>query len=117
MGCTSLGYEEAVATGDDRNFRNSFAGLDSSQASDMMRRAFTRLGEGRGLGGRARAVGGFLAGGREFVMGMGGANCEAGDRLAERFGLGPGVREALTHVHERWDGKGIPTGVAGGKLK
>jgi hypothetical protein len=117
IGCTSYAYEEALATGDDRNFRNSFAGLDSSQPSDMMRRAVTRLGSGRGVGGRARAVGGFLAGGRRFVMGMGAANCEAGDRLAERFGLGSSVREALTHVHERWDGKGIPAGVAGEQLK
>ncbi len=116
IGCTSYAYEEALATGDDRNFRNSFAGLDSNQPADMMRRAFTRLGEGRGLGGRARAVRGFLAGGRGFVRGMGVANCEAGARLAERFGLGPALREALTQVHERWDGKGIPAGVAGEKI-
>jgi putative nucleotidyltransferase with HDIG domain len=117
IGCTSYAYEEALATGDDRNFRNSFAGIDSSQPADLMRRAFTRLGKGRGLGGRARAVRGFLAGGRGFVMGMGGANCEAGARLADRLGLGPAVQEALTHVHERWDGKGIPSGLAGEKLK
>lgn len=117
IGCTSYAYEEALATGDDRNFRNSFAGFDSSQPADLMRRAFTRLGQGRGLAGRARAVQGFLAGGRAFVMGMGGANCEAGARLAERLGLGPSVQEALTQVHERWDGKGIPAGLAGERLK
>ena len=80
IGCTSFAYEEALATGDDRNFRNSFAGLDSSQPADLIRRAFTRLGDGRSIGGRARAVRGFLAGGRGFVIGMGGANCEAGAR-------------------------------------
>src|SRR5579864_2260236 len=88
VGCTSFAYEEALATGDDRNFRNSFAGLDSSQPADMMRRAFTRLGKGSGVAGRARAISGFVAGGRGFVMGMGAANCEAGTRLAAGMGMG-----------------------------
>jgi HD-GYP domain-containing protein (c-di-GMP phosphodiesterase class II)/DNA-binding CsgD family transcriptional regulator len=113
IGCTSYAYEEAIATGDDRNFRNSFAGLDSSQPADMMRRAFTRLGEGRGLAGRARAIRGVVAGGRNFVMGMGAANCDAGAHLAERIGVGKSVSRALTQVHERWDGKGIPGAIAG----
>lgn len=116
IGCTSYAYEEALATGDDRNFRNSFAGLDSSHPADIMQRAFTRLGEGRGFAGRAGAIRGFLAGGRNFVMGMSGANCEAGARLAERMGMGKSVSRALAQVHERWDGKGIPTGAAGENL-
>ena len=113
IGCTSYAYEEALATGDDRNFRNSFAGLDSSQPADLIRRAFTKLGEGRGLAGRARAIRGFVTGGRGFVMGMGTANCDAGARLAERMGMGKSVSQALTQVHERWDGKGIPRAIAG----
>jgi len=117
VGCTSYAYEEALATGDDRNFRNSFAGLDSSQPADMMRRAFTRLGKGRGVAVRARAISGFVTGGRGFVMGMGAANCEAGARLAERMGMGKSVCEALAQVHERWDGKGIPNGVAGESIE
>src|SRR5579859_5463456 len=115
IGCTSYAYEEALATGDDRNFRNSFAGLDSTQPADMMRRAFTKLGEGRGLAGRARAIRGFVGGGRNFVMGMGAANCDAGAHLAERMGVGRSVSQALTQVHERWDGKGIPSAIAGEK--
>jgi len=117
IGCTSYAYEEALATGDDRNFRNSFAGLDSSQPTDMMRRAFTKLGKGSGLAGRARAIRGFVGGGRGFVMGMGAANCEAGARLAARMGMGKSVSQALTQVHERWDGKGIPSGLAGETLQ
>jgi len=113
IGCTSYAYEEALATGDDRNFRNSFAGLDSSQPADLMRRAFTKLGKGRGLAGRARAIRGFVGGGRNFVLGMGAANCDAGARLAERMGMGKSVSKALAQVHERWDGKGIPSATVG----
>jgi len=117
IGCTSYAYEEALATGDDRNFRNSFAGLDSNQPADIMRRAFTRLGKGRGLAGRARAIRGFVGGGRSFVMGMGAANCDAGARLAERMGIGKSVGQALTQVHERWDGKGMPSATAGENIR
>lgn len=113
IGCTSYAYEEALVTGDDVNFRNSFAGLDSSQPADLMRRSFTRLGKGQGLGRRVRAIRGFVAGGRAFAMGMSAANCEAGARLAERMGMGKSVSRALNQVHERWDGKGIPCAVAG----
>src|SRR5712691_6346138 len=45
IGCTSYAYEEAVAVGDDQNFRNTFAGLDSANRRDVLRRALTRLGE------------------------------------------------------------------------
>jgi len=117
IGCTSYAYEEALATGDDRNFRNSFAGLDSSQPADLMRRAFTKLGKGRGLAGRARAIRGFVTGGRNFVLGMGAANCDAGAHLAERMGMGRSVSHALMQVHERWDGKGIPSEAAGDKIQ
>ncbi len=33
--------------------------------------------------------------------------------LADRLGLGGGVREAIHHAFERWDGTGLPRGVSG----
>ncbi len=33
--------------------------------------------------------------------------------LADRLGLGPGVRTAIHHTFERWDGTGLPKGVHG----
>ena len=41
------------------------------------------------------------------------AHCEVGSRLAARLGLGDGVVGALAHAYERWDGRGIPDGLAG----
>jgi HD-GYP domain-containing protein (c-di-GMP phosphodiesterase class II)/DNA-binding CsgD family transcriptional regulator len=109
IGCTSFAYEEALATGDDRNIRNTFAGLDSRSPSDLLGRAVTGLGAGRGPLGRARAVAGFLTNAPNLVPGMAGANCEAGARLAERLRMTPAVQSALTQIHERWDGRGIPS--------
>ncbi len=116
IGCTSYAYEEALATGDDRNFRNSFAGLDSSRPADILGRAITRLGAGRGAISRARAVAGFLVNAPRLIKGMGGANCEAGARLAERLGMRQAVRQGLTQILERWDGKGVPAGLAADQL-
>jgi HD-GYP domain-containing protein (c-di-GMP phosphodiesterase class II) len=116
IGCTSYAYEEALAVGDDQNFRNTFAGLDSADRTDVLRRAVSHLGEHAGAVGRARALGGFLAHAPRLIEGMAAANCEAGNRLAERLGLGAGVRAALVEVHERWDGSGIPAHRAGVEL-
>lgn len=113
IGCTSYAYEEAAAMGDDTNFRSTFAGLDSSRPVDMLRRAVTGLGAGRGPTARVRAVQGFLGGGRGLITEMSRANCEAGARLAARLGLGDAVVGSLASVHERWDGKGIPSGLRG----
>lgn len=41
------------------------------------------------------------------------SHCEVGSRLASRLGLGPGVVDALAHAYERWDGRGVPDGLAG----
>jgi HD-GYP domain-containing protein (c-di-GMP phosphodiesterase class II) len=41
------------------------------------------------------------------------AHCEVGARLAARLGLGLGVVHALSHAYERWDGRGLPDGLAG----
>ncbi len=41
------------------------------------------------------------------------AGCEVGDRLAERLGLSAAVREALACTFERWNGMGVPRGIAG----
>jgi HD-GYP domain-containing protein (c-di-GMP phosphodiesterase class II) len=41
------------------------------------------------------------------------AHCEVGARLAARLGLGGGVVRSLEHAYERWDGRGLPEGLAG----
>lgn len=40
------------------------------------------------------------------------ATCEVGSTMAERLGLGPDVRAGLYEMFERWDGKGVPRGIA-----
>lgn len=44
------------------------------------------------------------------------AHCRATGMFAERVGLGTPVRDALQQAFTRWDGKGVPQGVAGEQI-
>src|SRR5207244_9187332 len=62
--------------------------------------------------GRAMAIGGFLAGAGTVRAGVA-AHCELAENLAIRIGLGASVRRGLAAALERWDGGGLPAGLAG----
>ncbi|MEX1135194.1 MAG: HD domain-containing phosphohydrolase [Acidimicrobiia bacterium] len=44
------------------------------------------------------------------------SNCEVAARLAERLDLDPGVLSGVYEVFERWDGSGVPQGLAGTEI-
>ena len=66
------------------------------------------VGRGQRLPRRARLLAEALGDSRSLV-----SHCEVGARLATRLGLGDGVVDALAHAYERWDGRGLPDGLAG----
>jgi response regulator RpfG family c-di-GMP phosphodiesterase len=49
----------------------------------------------------------------EWAVANLGAGCEVADMLARRLGFSDAVREALACTFERWNGLGVPRGVAG----
>lgn len=44
-------------------------------------------------------------------------HCEVAQRIAERLGLPPELRESLGQIYERWDGRGLPKGLSGEAVK
>jgi HD-GYP domain-containing protein (c-di-GMP phosphodiesterase class II) len=50
---------------------------------------------------------------RDRMSGWAEGHCEVSAMLAERLALGIGVKEALTHLYERWDGNGFPGRIRG----
>ena len=40
-------------------------------------------------------------------------HCEVAQRIAERIGLSEEIRKNLGQLYERWDGRGLPRGLAG----
>jgi hypothetical protein len=111
IGCTSDAHEAAATYGDDRPYRSDFATIDSARPNELMAFLWRRTAESRAPH-LAAFVGAVLAGARRARSGLT-AHCEVGQRFAERLGLAPAVSDALWHVFERWDGKGLPRGVAG----
>ena len=114
IGCTSDAHEAAAAYGDDRPYRSDFATIDSARRNELMAFLWRRTAESRSP--HVVAFGGaVLAGARRARSGLT-AHCEVGQRFAQRLGLPPSVSDALWHVFERWDGKGLPRGIAGAEI-
>jgi len=114
IGCTSDAHEAAGAYGDDRHVRSDFATIDGARPNELMGFLWRRTAESRAPHVVAFA-GAVLAGARRARTGLT-AHCEVGRRFAERLGLPDGVRDGLWHVFERWDGKGLPRGIAGEQI-
>jgi HD-GYP domain-containing protein (c-di-GMP phosphodiesterase class II) len=111
LGCTAPSHEVTHMVGDD------LAGTPQAERTDIRnpREAIALLATvGRGTGANrlrhlARTVGAGTAGSRRVMQ----AVCEVGAQLAERLGLGPGVRAGVLHSLESWDGKEGPQGLVG----
>ncbi len=117
IGCTSDSLEFAAFTGgDDIALRRHALVWPSADPPEVMQEIAAHVGEGRPAAERDRLVAQMLAAGRERPRQVVAAHCEAGGRLAERLGLGQGVRAGLQQEQERWDGHGLPLGLAGEAL-
>ena len=113
VGCTSDASETAVlAGGDDIAFLRAMTPMAMAQAGEGMRYFVVHLAEDLPLHRRVgRVVRAITDPGWERRSLSG--HCEVASRLAARLGLGDPVVRALAHAYERWDGKGLPAGLAG----
>ena len=115
VGCPVYGNEVATVFGDDIDFRARALEIDLggfSARAFMMRRA----GAGTGALNRARQTLGLMATNGRDVMQQMANHCSAAGELADRLGLGAGVRDGIVQAYARWDGKGVPADLAGDAL-
>jgi HD-GYP domain-containing protein (c-di-GMP phosphodiesterase class II)/DNA-binding CsgD family transcriptional regulator len=110
LGCTATAHEEAYLGGDELVSRPVAERADFGNPRESLA-LLLQLGRGTGVD-RARYLARALRAGKQGDRAILGAVCEVGARLAERLGLGPGVRDGLYQSFERWDGKGTPQGLA-----
>jgi len=77
------------------------------------------LEESRGLPPARRAVSTLkgLTQGKQFGEFAARADCEAGTHFTKRIGLSGAVAGIVVQVQERWDGKGVPAGLAGSDIE
>jgi HD domain len=110
LGCTATAHEEAYLGGDELVSRPAAERADFGSPRESFG-LLLQMGRGTGVD-RARYLTRAVRAGKQGDRAILGAVCEVGARLAERLGLGPGVRDGLYQSFERWDGKGVPQGLA-----
>jgi HD-GYP domain-containing protein (c-di-GMP phosphodiesterase class II) len=116
-GCTAFTHEVSrLSNGDDIAISNLVVFLDIGNPGDMLTQLLTKVGAGQPLAERAHNVA------RVLIEGSGSGDrhaqsmCDVTTHLAQLVGISGSVRDALTEICERWDGKGGPHGTAGDAL-
>ncbi|MFX0573817.1 HD domain-containing phosphohydrolase [Nocardia nepalensis] len=113
LGCTADAWRTAhLAGGDEIAFFAAMAPAVMGSKIDMARRLISAAGVGLSGYRRAALLAGALArphGGERTLS----VHCEVASRLAAGLGVNSAVQQALSHAYERWDGRGIPSGLAG----
>ena len=116
LGCTSEASADAALNGGDelalyKGLAPSLMGAPSEVIGWMLR----HLAEGQPPLRRARLLGSALTDPKGAERSFR-AHCEVGRMLARRIGLSDSVLLALEYTYERWDGKGLPNGIAGDEI-
>ncbi len=114
VGCTAGAYEQALlAGGDDISFRGFGSRIVFGGPREMFTDFMFHFGKDEPLLTRARTVGRFMVRGEKIGNETSHASCEVASQMARRIGLTDTVQRALIEMYERWDGKGLPRGLAG----
>lgn len=116
IGCNAETHTMAALLGDEIDFRRDFARIDMGRATEMAALVFAYLRRANSEAGLLGLIAGVTRGmlisrkvSEENIAG----HCEVAGRLAERLGLGEAARRNLGQIYERWDGRGLPRGLAG----
>jgi len=120
IGCNADTHLLAAAFGDEIALRKDLATIDMGDKSAIggvilqaLKRAFADLPPDE----LAKAVERGLAEAMSVSVPILSGHCEVAQRIAERIGLPPAIRENLGQLYERWDGRGLPRGLAGEDVK
>src|SRR3954467_11732864 len=120
IGCNADTHLLADAWGDEITLRRELHHIDMGNRQEFVEtfvRAITRKLAGASPEELAKAIERGLAEGPQVNIPILSGHCEVAQRIAERIGLPEEIRENLGQIYERWDGKGLPRGLAGEAVK
>lgn len=120
IGCNADTHLLSAAWGDEITLRRELHHIDMGNRADFVEifvRAITRKFAGASPEELAKAVERGLAEAPQVNVPILSGHCEVAQRIAERIGLPPEIRENLGQIYERWDGKGLPRGLSGNAVK
>jgi HD-GYP domain-containing protein (c-di-GMP phosphodiesterase class II) len=112
VGCTADSFELREVFGDDIELRRGMYDIGPSELA-AGRYFLSRAGSDGGPLRRARAGAGLALTGMRVITETLVADCQVTGRFAERLGFGEAVSDPLQQKFARWDGKGVPRGLAG----
>ena len=115
VGCNADAHVAAETFGDELVARGYFAEADFGRPTSVFATLLRHLGASEPPLVRARMLVTAVTN-MPRLYGTAVAHCEVGQLLADRFDLGPNVRQALFEVFERWDGRGMPRRLKGEQL-
>jgi HD-GYP domain-containing protein (c-di-GMP phosphodiesterase class II) len=116
IGCNADTHLLASAFGDEIALRQDLARTDMGNHSEVVEtfvRAFRRVFAHLPPEDLAKAVQQGLSEAIQISIPILAGHCEVAQRIAERIGLSEEIRKNLGQLYERWDGHGLPGGVAG----
>ncbi len=106
----------ARAFGDDEPHKAAYTLIDAGRPVEVVAYLWRNVYPTAPRPQRLRAFMAALAAGPQFARVNLRSHCEVGERLGTRLRLPARVCEGLWFVFERWDGKGMPAGVAGEEI-
>jgi HD-GYP domain-containing protein (c-di-GMP phosphodiesterase class II) len=116
LGCTSDGAEMGrMVSGDDIAFRKAMAPAVMGGRRATFAQLVRPMAPDDHTLVRAKRVALALRDPRAQERSLAG-HCELGAILAAGLGMSEGVRTSLAHAFERWDGRGLPSGLAGEEI-
>jgi HD-GYP domain-containing protein (c-di-GMP phosphodiesterase class II) len=113
IGCTADAPVTARVFGDDRAHKAAYTLIDAGRPVEIVSYLWQNVYPAAPTSQRLRAFMGALVAGPGFARVNLRSHCEVGERLGQRLRLPTRSCEGLWFVFERWDGKGMPEGVAG----
>jgi HD-GYP domain-containing protein (c-di-GMP phosphodiesterase class II) len=120
IGCNADTHLLAAAFGDEIALRRDLQRIDignKPELAETIVRAITRTFADAPPAELAKAVERGLAEAMQVSVPILSGHCEVAQRIAERIGLSDEIRENLGQLYERWDGRGLPRGLAGNAVK
>jgi HD-GYP domain-containing protein (c-di-GMP phosphodiesterase class II) len=115
VGCAADTSDLAALFGDETSLYADTHDVDLAGMT-LARFMLQHLGRGSSPLRRLTMAGQFVATGGRSVQRVMVSHCRATGDLADRLGLGDGVRRPLLQAFERWDGKGVPGEVSADDL-
>lgn len=112
VGCPVYGNETSALFGDDIDFRSKAVEVDLAGFPAMLF-MLRRAGQGTGAWQWTLRKAQFVATNGQRVLEAMANHCAAAGELAGRLGLSADVRSGLEQAYARWDGRGLPEGLAG----